>query len=251
MLAAERHQTISRLLQQQANVHLGELIAQLGVSESTIRRDLEHLEQQGVLRRTYGGAVAIRPDVDTPPVDAPTLSAVQMRIGAAAAQRINDGETIFLGPGALPLAVAHHLDSKRVRTVITNCLSIATYLARQAQPNVILTGGQIERPGSALVGHLAEASLRELRADKAVVGVNGLHLPDGLTADSLPVVQVLRAAIEVVSEVIVVLEASQWGSQGPAFLIPLEAVDVVVTGPDAPPAMVWDIAQLGIQVIQS
>ncbi|MBN1933079.1 MAG: DeoR/GlpR transcriptional regulator [Anaerolineae bacterium] len=251
MLAAERHQTITQLLRQQSTVHIDELIARLGVSESTVRRDLEHLEQQGILKRTYGGAVAIQPGFDTLQIGFFALSAAQMRIGAAAAQQIGDGETVFLGPGAISLAVAHHLDGKLACTVVTNCLNIATCLARQAQQNVILTGGQIDRPDLSLVGHLAEASLRELRADKAIIGVRGLHLPDGLTATSLPAVQVLRTAIEMVSEVIIVLEASQWGSRGPAFLAPLEAIDIVVTDQDAPPAMVWDLVQLGIRVIQS
>ncbi len=246
MLAAERHQTIARLLQQQANIRIDELATRLEVSESTVRRDLEHLQERGLLARTHGGAVAVRPDAD-----APGISTIQGRIGAAAARQIGDGETVFLGPGTLTLAVAQHLDGDRVRTAITNCLTIATYLARQKRPHVILTGGQIERPGSALVGHLAEASMRELRADKAIIDVHGLHLPDGLTADSLPVVQILRAAMEAVSTVIVVLEGHQWGSRGPAFLASLEAVDTVITGQDAPPAMVWDLAQLGIQVIQS
>jgi DeoR/GlpR family transcriptional regulator of sugar metabolism len=101
------------------------------------------------------------------------------------------------------------------------------------------------------LGYLAEFSLRELRADRAIIGVRGIHLPDGITSDSLPSVQLLRVVIDLVPETVVVADASKWGSSGPAFLAPLEVIDVIVTDQDAPPVMVWDLSQLGIKVIQT
>jgi DeoR family transcriptional regulator of aga operon len=76
-------------------------------------------------------------------------------------------------------------------------------------------------------------------------------VPDGFTGESLPAVRFLRAVIERMPEVIVVADSQKWGRVGPAFLAPLEAVDTIVTGLNAPPAMVWDLSQLGIQIIQA
>jgi DeoR/GlpR family transcriptional regulator of sugar metabolism len=102
-----------------------------------------------------------------------------------------------------------------------------------------------------MLGHLAELTLRELRADRAVIDVHGIHVPDGLTADSLAGAQLLRSVIEMISQITVVADAHKWGRVGPAFLAPLEVVDTIVTGLDAPPAMAWDLTELGIQVIQT
>jgi DeoR/GlpR family transcriptional regulator of sugar metabolism len=93
--------------------------------------------------------------------------------------------------------------------------------------------------------------LRELRADRAIISVGGIHVPDGFTGDSLPEVQFVRTVIDMMPEVIVVADSHRWGRVGPAYLAPLEAIDTIVTGPDAPPAMVWDLSQLGIQIIQA
>ena len=149
------------------------------------------------------------------------------------------------------MAVAHHLAQRQAGTVVTNALDIATYLVHQSQLSVILTGGQIERRNSAALGYLAELTLRELRADRAIIGVRGIHLPNGVTGDDLPHVQLLRTVIDLAPEIIVVADSSKWGSSGPAFLAPLEAIDVIVTDLNAPPAMVWDLTELGIQIIQT
>jgi DeoR/GlpR family transcriptional regulator of sugar metabolism len=251
LLSAERRQIIANLIQQQSTIRVKDLCARFSASESTIRRDLEYLEGQGILERTYGGAVAVpvettggSPEVDTPPP-------ANMRIGAATADLIAEGETIFCGPGAMALAVAHHIVDKSGITVVTNALTVATYLTEHSQIPVLLTGGQIDRREAALLGHLAELTLRELRADRAIIDVHGIHVPDGLTADSLAGAQLLRSVIEMVPQITVVADVQKWGRVGPAFLAPLEVIDTIVTGLDAPPAMVWDLTELGIQVIQT
>lgn len=251
MLAAERRRTIERLIQQQSSIQVEELATRLDASDSTIRRDLAYLEEQGVLKRTYGGAVPARPNLlTTSMVSIPALSPVQMRLGEAAARLIAEDETVFLGPGTLTLAVACHLADQHKGTIITHALDIAAYLAYHSALAVILTGGQVERQDMSLLGHLSELAMNELRADKAILSVRGIHIPDGITGDHLPGAALTRDVIGKVSEVIIVAEVAQWGSSGPAFLTPLEAVDVIVTGLDAPPAMVWDLTELGIKIIQ-
>ena len=179
------------------------------------------------------------------------LSATKMRIGEAAARLVHQDETVFLGPGTTTMAVAHHLARRASGTVVTNALDIAAYLPHHSQLSVILTGGQIEPHSTALLGYLAESSLRELRADRAIIGVRGIHLPDGIMGTTLSCVQLMRAVIDIVPEIVVVADASKWGSSGPALIAPLDAVDAIVTDQNAPPVMIWDLSQLGIKVIQA
>jgi DeoR/GlpR family transcriptional regulator of sugar metabolism len=250
VLTAERRQRIAELIQQQAIVQVKDLCVRYGASESTIRRDLAYLEQQGVLERSYGGATVVE-QVTVPSRPAEDIGLQESRIGGAAAERIGSGETVFLGPGRVPLAVAQHLVARPGVTVVTNSLDVAALLAARAEQPVIVTGGQIDYRANALLGHLAEMTLRELRADRALIGVHGIQLPDGFTADSLAGAQFLRTVIELMPRVTVVATAEQWARVGPAFIASLEAVDTIVTSLDAPPAMVWDLTQLGIDIIQT
>lgn len=251
MLAAERRRAIADLIRRQSTVRLQELSKTLQASESTIRRDLEYLEQQGLLERTYGGAIIVQTEAVQSTGRLASLSPAEDRIGAATAAMIQARETVFVGAGPLSLAVAYHIARKPAITVVTNSLDVATHLARASALPVILTGGQVERYSGALVGHVAELALRELRADRAIINVGGIHVPDGFTGDSLPEVQFVRAVIDLMPEVIVMAGSHKWGHVGPAYLAPLEAIDTIVTGLEAPPAMVWDLSQLGIQIIQA
>jgi DeoR/GlpR family transcriptional regulator of sugar metabolism len=251
MLAIERRQAIASLIRKQSSVRLKDLSKRLEASASTIRRDLEHLEQQGVLKRIHGGAVSLEPTSTSAAMQTETPSPHEMRMGAAAANLVAEGETIFVGSGSIMLAVAHHIAQKRDITVVTNALNVATYLTTHSELPVILTGGQVDRSEGALVGHLAELTLRELRADRAIIGVKGIQIPDGLTGDSLPDVRLVRTVLDLMPEVIVMADSHKWGHVGPAFLAPLDAVDVIVTDLDAPPAMVWDLTELGIKTVQA
>lgn len=248
MLTTERRRTIADRIRRQSSVRLRELSEILQVSDSTIRRDLEHLETQGLLKRTYGGAVlAEGQGVAQRTPDVPGQSS---QIGAAAAALISEGETVYLGGGSLALAVAHQLATRTGITVITNALDVAAYLAHHSSLSIILTGGQLERLEGALVGHVAELALRELRADRAILQVAGISVPDGITGESLSTAQFTRTVIDRMPEVIVIADQHKWGRVGPAYLAPLEAIDRIVTSQHAPPAMIWDLSQLGIQIIQ-
>ena len=251
MLAIERRQAIASLIRKQSSVRLQDLSKRLEASASTIRRDLEYLEQQGILKRIHGGAVALEATPVRTAMQTEAPSSHDMRMGAAAADLVAEGETIFVGSGPIMLAVAHHIARKADVTVVTNALNVAAYLVVHSELPVILTGGQVERSAGALIGHVAELALRELRADRAIINVEGIQIPDGLTGDSLPDVRLVRTVLDLMPEVIVVADSTKWGHVGPAFLAPLDAVDVIVTDLDAPPAMVWDLTELGIKTVQA
>ncbi|MDY7039701.1 MAG: DeoR/GlpR family DNA-binding transcription regulator [Chloroflexota bacterium] len=246
MLSAERRQAIAQLIQEHGAVQVAALSTNFRVSASTIRRDLEELERQGLAHRTYGGAVSIE-DRDTGTVQA---DGEKDRIGQAAAALVRVGETVFLGPGTTTMAVARHLTEHLNLTVITNALDIASLLARHSTITTIVTGGQVQRPELTLIGHISEQNLRELRADKVIIGVGGISILDGLTGESLPVVTAIRAALETASQVIVVADHSKMGRVATVLLAPVDRTDVIITGRDADPSVVWDLTELGIKITQ-
>lgn len=247
MLSAERRQAIAQLIRERGAVQVAALSTRFGVSASTIRRDLEALERQGLAHRTYGGAVAVT-DQDTVPMQ--PADDEEDRIGQAAAALVHAGETVFLGPGKTTLAVARHLSDHPNLTVITNALDIASFLTKHSTAAVIVTGGQVQRPESTLIGHISEQTLRELRADKVIIGLGGISIPDGLTGESLPAVTTIRVALETAPQVIVVADHSRLGRVSTALLAPVDRADVIVTGRNADPSIVWDLTELGIKVIQ-
>jgi DeoR/GlpR family transcriptional regulator of sugar metabolism len=250
VLAAERHEAILKLLRKSGAVHVAELSQRFQTSSSTIRRDLEWLAAQGELRRTHGGAVA----VDT--VDAAdalvstalVFDGAPRRIGQAAADIIEPGETVFIGPGTLCQATAQNLRGRSDLTIITNSLNIAWMLYQESHLSLILTGGPVLRPAGALVGQVALQAMESLRADRLIIEVTGVSPLEGLTGDQLPQAEVLRPLLEKVAQVTVLVTAEGLGRTGAAWLGPVTEADIIITGRDAPSSIAWDLSETGVKV---
>ena len=250
VLTAERRQAIARLLREQGAVRVADLSARFGVSPSTIRRDLQKLAQQGLVERVYGGATRRdeRASREAEFAGDP-LANEKARIGQAAASLLSPGETIFLDAGSTALAVARALAGQADLTVITNGLSVAAYLAEHSEVELIVVGGLVHREGSAMVGHLAGQALESLHADKVILGVQGISTPDGLTSDDLSQVRMAQALVEAVPEVIVVAAHTKFGRVCTARIAAVDRADVIVTGREAPDAILWELAELGVKVV--
>jgi DeoR/GlpR family transcriptional regulator of sugar metabolism len=245
MLSAERQQTIGRLVAQHGAVNVADLARQFQVSRSTIRRDLEQLEKQGVVHRTHGGAVKAGGSAT-----ATVITGFGMvRIGRAAAVRIRANETVFLGPGDLTLEVAKALVDRRNVTVITNSLEIAHWLATNPGPMVILTGGTVGRVGAGLAGPLVTYALRTLRADRVLIEAAGICPDQGLTSADLEQAELNRYLISSPGEAIALVPPERVGRVGGILVGPAGDLDVIVTGRDAPQMSLWDLSQLGIDII--
>jgi DeoR family fructose operon transcriptional repressor len=244
MLAAERREAILRLVNTHGAVHVPELSQRFDISSSTIRRDLEWLAERGTLRRTYGGAVAVDGVTEAMKEKDP----VAQRIGRAAAQLVQPGETVFVGPGSLCHATAQHLCHRTDITVITNSLQVAWTLHRNSDLPVVLTGGLLVRPGGALVGQAALRALDTLRADRLIIQAAGVSPVEGMTSDQLPQAEILRSLLESVSQVVILVSHEGLGRAGAAWLGPVSEADVIITGRDAPSAIAWDLSETGVKV---
>jgi DeoR/GlpR family transcriptional regulator of sugar metabolism len=241
----ERRAAISEVLARAGTVEVTDLAARFDVSAPTIRRDLNWLEDQGMARRVRGGAMATNEAAS--PAAAP--GTIPARLGAAAARLVQDGETIFLGPGRLTLEVARSLAGRRQLTVVTNGLAVAQEVAARSQHTLIVTGGQLERQDLGLEGPLVREALRELRADRIFLELGGVSAVEGLTDDSLPQAEVEGLLLGLGAEVVVLVEPRRVGRVAAVHIAPASDADVIVTAREADSAPLWDLTESGIRVV--
>jgi len=251
MLKVERQQKIASFISKNKRATVAELSKLFRVSESTIRRDLEELDTQGVIRRAHGGAIIVEQAAPEPPIIQRVAEneAEKRRIGQAAAELVRDGETVFLGSGTTTLEVARNLIGRNNLTVITNALNIANILAGQESITVVITGGLLRHSELSMIGHITEQALKELYADKVIMGIRAISVHEGLTNDYLPETMTDRAIINCAPEVILVADHSKFGKVSTAFVAPVTSVSKIVTDAAAPADIVNELRELGIEVI--
>ena len=250
-LKEERIQITLDTLREQGKVTVPELSTTFGVSEITIRRDLNELAERGLVRRAHGGAVY---PIETPP-EPPVIQRMQdnrvykLRIAHAAAELISDEASIFLSSGSTTTYIAQELMDRKNLTVVTNSISVASELARAEDVTVIVLGGMLRSSELSMVGHITELALKEVRLDKVIIGMRAVSLKSGLTNDYLPEIMIDRAILQMASEVILVADYTKLGKTASAFVAPIDRITRLVTNKEADPAILASIRELGIDVI--
>ncbi|MEV0313119.1 DeoR/GlpR family DNA-binding transcription regulator [Nonomuraea fuscirosea] len=248
----ERVRAIMNTLRTADSVSVAELAAEHGVSEMTIRRDLDELAQQGVVRRVRGGALSLLLRGEEPPFGVREREAVEAkrRIGQAAAELVADGEAVILDGGTTALEVARALTGRRV-TVLPLALQAVSLLAGAPRVRVVLPGGEVRKGELNVTGPLTESSIRALRFDTAVIGCCGLSAEHGLTAHDLPEVAVKQAAIASARRVVVVCDSGKFARTAFGAVCPIGRLDVVVTDPGIPPEERDALVAAGVTVKES
>lgn len=249
--ASERHQLILRQLELDGRVYVSELSGRTGVSEMTIRRDLEALEQSGALSRVHGGAVPSQSQSYEPPFAARSTRNVEakQRIGRAAAALLHDGETAILDAGTTTLEIARALRGRRNLRLLALSLHIADLLVDEPGLTVMVAGG-IARPGErSLIGSLAERAFKDLSFDTLFLTVGGVDLQHGLSEYNLDDAAVKRAAFASSRRRIAVADASKLGKAAFARIAAIDELDVLVTDSDASPAFLDEIRNAGVEVV--
>lgn len=247
----ERQEYIYRQLNERKHVRLTDLSEELGISIATARRDLESLAEQGKAQRVHGGAILTQ---KAPPEMAVHQREVEQaaekcRIGAAAANLIEDGDTVFISSGTTAYEVARNLVNRQNLTVITNSLPVLVLLANNPNISVICLGGVLRHSEASYIGHLTELSLAEIRADKVIFGIRALHLEEGLTNDYLAETMIDRKILKIGREVIIVADYTKLDRISTAFVAPLSAIKTLVTDAKAPAAFTEGLREHGIRVI--
>lgn len=251
MLPEERRRQIQSLIVQEREVSIDNLASRLDVSPSTVRRDLDQLASKGFVQRVYGGAVALE---QAAPPEPPVIDRIEnadekRRIGQAAAQLIQDGDTVFFGSGTTTLQVVKNLGDKKNLTVVTNALTVASELASRQDITMVVVGGLLRHSELSLVGHIAQSTLQTLHVSKVVMGVRAIHLEKGITNDYLPETKTELAISQLAPELIVVCDHSKFGKVSTASVFPVARIGKLVTDAATPPGMIKEIEELGVEVI--
>ena len=249
MLPAERRARIVTALEDQQAVRVPALSDDLGVSEITIRRDLLLLEQEGVLERTYGGAVIRK---QTPAEqhweDAAGVQRPQKAdIAKAAADMIEMGDTIFLGSGSTAATIVRHLPADMRLRIVTHNLAAALE-ARGPHIEFVFLGGLYRPQIGAVEGSWSIDMLAQFNADKTFLGADCLDVAAGLTTPGLAVADLELAMIRRTrGEVVVLADSSKIGLVGAVVICPLDQIDVVVVDSGVDPEVCRQIERAGPQ----
>jgi DeoR/GlpR family transcriptional regulator of sugar metabolism len=249
-LAARRRQRLVLLVEARGAARLEELSAALGVSQATVRRDLNAVSAAGRLRRVHGGAVASDQRVDEPHFDVKAGAAApeKARIAAAAVKLLGPDDTVYLDSGSTVLALARLLHGWTRLTVVTNSLPVATELVGRG-PRLILLGGELRPTSRAIVGPLTRHLLDDLHVDRAVMGTFALSLEEGLTTTDPAEAFTKQLVLSHAREVILVADSSKMGTRSFVGAGRLAEIDILVTddGLDARTARM--LARRGVRVI--
>lgn len=232
----KRGKEILRLLLSRGKTSVEDLTEIFATSSASIRRDLVRLEEQGLVHRTHGGAMLAGNIYEPFRFDASfqerseRFATEKERIAAAAAELVQDGETVGFTAGTTTTQVARTLRSRSGLHVVTNAVNIAMELSANTASDVSLTGGCIRWPGAfSLVGPAAMESLNLVVMDKLFLGVCGIHPFHGATAIQMDESTVFRAMCRRAKQVIVVADSSKVGMASPAVICPLSDVDLLIT----------------------
>jgi DeoR/GlpR family transcriptional regulator of sugar metabolism len=248
MTAEARRRKILQLLEEAGTVKVEDLSDRFTVSQVTIRKDLSDLEQQGLLQRTYGGAVfSHRSRFNISFIEKVNLQAAQKEaIARTALDYIHEGDTIILDAGSTTLSLASALVGKfQSLYVITSSVPAALELAR-AGYELLLVGGQVRNYSLALIGGAAVRTLESYHADRAFLGSSGTTIAHGHSTPNPLDAEVKRAMIRSADEAYVLTDASKFGHACLANYARLDEIAMIITDPGIPTHFLEALAERGI-----
>lgn len=229
MIAADRRSKLLEIVQRQGFASLPDLAESLDVSESTVRRDLAHLEKQGSTKRTHGGAFYTGPSPHMPYFRHRQTAQWDKKkaIAAAAAKMVDDADTLLLDGGSTTYELARVI-AERTLQVVTNSLPVANLLSSATNVDLILIGGYVHTPSGAVHGPFAEQMLGSLGVRKAFLSAAGIN-QRGLYNSNYMLAQTQRAMALAAEQVIVLVDSTKFGHQSLAHICELKKIDRVVS----------------------
>jgi DeoR/GlpR family transcriptional regulator of sugar metabolism len=251
MLPSERHELIYKWICDEKFLSLNELSKRLETSVMTIRRDLDLLDQEGLLKRTRGGAVAAESIATNLLFHRRSLLKVPQKSQIAeyaAKNLVCDNDIILLEGGTTVHMMASHLNQSNL-TVLTNGLRIITDLAaRQSDTVVMASGGTVDYSEQIFIGPQAASFFSNFRAHKCFLGADGLTLEDGATEANLSENEVKRSMVKYAKKIILLIDSDKIGTSSLVPAIEVERIDAIVTDKDAPEDILKGLTEKGIKI---
>lgn len=228
-----RRSAILQLLRENSNVSVADLSQYFGVSEVTIRKDLNLLKERNLLIRTRGGAI-VNSSAELEGEKSLKYKRLanyreKQAIGRAAANLIEEGDTIIIDSGTTAFQVACNLHRFNNLTILTNAMNVAQEVLSYKRFNVILLGGSLRNTSESVVGALAESNLKMFYCDKLFLGVDSFSIDNGLSTPSIEEANINQIMIQRSREVITVFDSSKVNKRALAFIATLDEIDTVVT----------------------
>ncbi len=249
MTAEERQHRIEDYIQRVEFASLEELARQLGVSVSTVRRDLNILEAGGAVKRTHGGARLLNPKSDEFAFTARDTHELAEKeiIGKVVAGLIRPGQTVIMDAGTTVYHVAKQLQDKNLQ-IVTNSLPVANLFLAAQRTEVVVSGGVIYPRLGVLVGPSAVKSFADLHADVAVMGAGGVTL-EGFTNSHGLLIDIQRAMMKSAGKVVFCLDHTKFGRKSVVFLCGLERKPTIITDNGAPDGLIAELRSHGLEIL--
>ena len=231
LIPAQRRERIQEFLSLHKIARTVDLCMMLEASEATVRRDLEWLEQAGVLERTHGGAILnqrmiLEPEYRQRAQHSPEE---KRRIGALAASLINDGDIVFVNSGTTTTQVIHQIRNDAEITLFTNNMNAVLEMGDPGF-HLYLVGGEYQPRSKSLAGRFAMENLQKIYANKAILGVDGISIKRGCTVPTNAEAEVVRQMVEhTMGQIIVVADHNKWGVVSNFQIAAIDEIDILVT----------------------
>lgn len=249
MLAAERQRQIVDYINIQGSIRVAEMSQLLGVTQETVRKDLDILEQNGKLRRSHGGAVRVTEDDDVPYRERETTNAIEkMEIARKALEFVDEGDTIALDASSTSWYLARVIPDMNL-TVLTNSVRVIGELSTKERIAVISTGGILRASSMSFVGPLAEESISRYHVGKAFVSCKGVHARNGVTESSELQALIKKQMVSIADQTILLADYTKFGKTDFALAFPLTQVGTVVSDSSLPRESSASLQDLGIKVV--
>lgn len=250
MLAIKRLEIISQLLSENGSVDATKLSERFSVTPKTIRKDLDKLENMGLLDRVHGGAVLKRTGNSVFPIEQRKLQNLseKQRIGAAALEYVQEGDSVIIDGGTTTLELARLLGDKKI-LAITGDLKIAFELMNKTNVDLFITGGRLRREGAyTLLGRDTERILEKYKAKKVFLGTTALDMETGLSVLSSDEAEVKKAMLAAAQEVVCLVDYSKFHHVAFAPFCPMERINILITDSRIPPEEQELLQRRGIRV---
>ena len=250
-IPAERQKKMMEYIEANTSAQIHELAEKFHVSEATVRRDLDDLDQQGALRRTHGGAIKVDRSTSYESVYSEKINLMleeKHRIAERAAQLVHSGDTVLIDSGTTTFFIAQALAHHENLTIITNDLYIAYQTPIHSSSMMIVTGGTRRQGRQELVGSIPESFVRDSHVDIAFIGVDGIDLTGGVTNANFTEVGLKRLMLHSATRSVIVADHTKFGRVALARICDLREASLLITDRGIENETLTRLKKLGVQV---
>lgn len=250
MLKSQRQRELINLLEMSEIMSIADLSVKLNSSMMTIRRDLEYLEEKGIVKKLHGGALLVKNDTQPSFHERiEELNDEKAKIGKKAAALIENNSIVFFDAGTTPLAVIEFIPDNIEFTAITTGLMTAIALCSHSNINVINIGGNIHKTSYSSVNYLSVDLIKKFNADIAFISAKAISLPQGTYEPHLPLIEIKRAVVEVSKKTVLLADHSKFENRSLCLSVPFDNIDLIITDDITPTKIIDEIKGLGKDVI--